>query len=101
VPSPNKTLFASVILAAITGAGSGWYASQYNQESVDHRLRPPIAVLNYVDALKGAPEDVDRIMVSLDAKASKLADAGFLVINGSAVVAYPDHMRVPAGSDDE
>ncbi|MES1933221.1 hypothetical protein T35B1_11457 [Salinisphaera shabanensis T35B1] len=101
MPSSNKTLFASVILAAITGAGSGWYVSQYNQESVDLRLRPPIAVLNYVDALKGEADQVDSIMLELDTKAAQLADAGFLVINGSAVVAYPEHMRVPVGGGDE
>lgn len=99
MPSPNTTLLASVIVAAVTGATSGWFASQHGQESVDHRLRPPIAVLNYADALNGAPDEVEQLMVNLDAKAEKLAAAGFLVINANAVVAYPPVMRVPTGGE--
>lgn len=57
--------------------------------------RPPVAVLNYEKLLEdlgagSTKEDVERILMTRDAAVKKLADAGYIVLDGNAVLAAND-----------
>lgn len=96
----------TVVLAAITGLlgglGGAWAFQQFaGKKEIYSSVHPPIAIIDYAQAARASNASVDDVMDDLDRDAARLKAAGFLVLNRSAVIAYPDSLQVewtPPGS---
>lgn len=98
----KSTLLLSVFVASLIGGLSGYAAAAYKTPDFDLRARPRIAVVSYADVLANKSADqVADAMSAVDAKAVRLSDAGFIVLNDNAVVASPADLAVPGDSDHE
>lgn len=98
-----KAVALSAVLGAVGGvAGSVYYlGNQLNDYENKLSLTPPTMVVDFAQLAmaypEGAsPEDVDALMVQTNNAVMKLKEAGYLVLDSSAVVVAPEDVYLPA-----
>ena len=77
-----------------------WFTEyRYQQVQSQLKTRPPIAVMNYETLLKGLDEnssqkDIEQVLAIRDKVVKRLADAGYVVLDGNTVVGTTDSVVV-------
>ncbi|WP_445366678.1 hypothetical protein ACH5Y9_15160 [Methylomonas sp. BW4-1] len=97
-----KSQWLSIILIASSlGCLSGWFAAlqQLQQPLARLNLVTPVFVLDRAELIQSIPpnasqDQMDKIVGDWQAQSKKLSDAGYLVIDSTAVVAAPDDVYV-------
>lgn len=85
-------LIGALLAGAIGGIGASQLAEGWIGTGADERSQPPLIILSVADALM-AGHDARQIR----ALAERLADGGFLVLDGQAVLAAPAELYLPLG----
>ncbi|PKD38248.1 hypothetical protein CWO84_23865 [Methylomonas sp. Kb3] len=92
---------STVLIAACLGGTSGWLASQQQLQQPIARLNmvTPVFVLDRAKLIQSIPpnasqEHMAKIVDDWQGQAKKLSDAGYLVIDSTAVVAAPEDVYV-------
>ena len=85
-------LIGALLTGALGGIGSSQLAQGWLGPGIDERSQPPLIILSVADALM-AGRDARQIR----ALAERLADGGFLVLDGQAVLAAPPELYLPLG----
>lgn len=92
---------STVLMVACLGGISGWFAAaqQLQQPLARLNLVTPVFVLDRAKLIQSIPpnatqEQMAKIVDDWQAQAKKLSDAGYLVIDSTAVVAAPDDVYV-------
>ena len=84
------------IAVASSYLGARWAAEDLRSELA---LRPPLVLFDMAGAVRGvAPDRLAAVVAREKARAERLADAGFLVLDAQAVIAAPPELyldRVP------
>ena len=81
-----------------------WFlGSQLAELRGQQDLSPPIAIIDFVAIQKSYPsdageEELERLMVRTNNNLFKLKEAGYLIIDASAVISAPDGLYVPPDS---
>jgi len=97
-----KSQWLSVVLIATSlGAVGGWFAAhqQLQQPIARLNLVTPVFVLDRAKLIQSIPpnasqEQMAKIVDDWQGQAKKLSDAGYLVIDSTAVVAAPEDVYV-------
>ena len=97
-----KSEWLSVVLIATSlGSVGGWFAAhqQLQQPIARLNLVTPVFVLDRAKLLQSIPpnasqEQMAKIVDDWQGQAKKLSDAGYLVIDSTAVVAAPEDVYV-------
>ena len=95
--------FSALLLMLIATAASAAYTHwRYRELAEDIDRRPPIAVVRLADFIQQMPPDPSKadmkaLYQRYGAIVDRLADAGYLVIDGQAVAGAPADLYVPAG----
>jgi len=97
-----KSQWLSVVLIAISlGAVGGWFAAHQQLQQLIARLNlvTPVFVLDRAQLIQSIPpnasqEQMAKIVDDWQGQAKKLSDAGYLVIDSTAVVAAPEDVYV-------
>ncbi|MEA3410362.1 MAG: hypothetical protein U9R74_02355 [Pseudomonadota bacterium] len=100
---PSAAVIALLLLAGIAiSLASGWGFSRMVERRLIERLElaPPLAVVDFATVLEGAPAGTSGVGMrdavrDLEARARRLGRAGYLVIDGQAVIAAPRDIYVP------
>jgi hypothetical protein len=86
-----------LVLAASGGSGylgARWAAGDLRAELT---LRPPVVLFDMAGAVRGvAPDRLAAVVAREKARAERLADAGFLVLDAQAVIAAPADLSIDA-----
>lgn len=99
-----KSQWLSVVLIATSlGTLGGWFAAhqQLQQSVVRLNLLTPVFVMDRARMIRLIPpnasqEQMTQIVNDWQARAKKLSDAGYLVIDSTAVVAAPGDLYIQA-----
>ncbi|OAI06846.1 hypothetical protein A1353_08470 [Methylomonas methanica] len=98
---PKSQWLSTVLVAACLGGVSGWLATQQQLQQPLARLNlvTPVFVLDRAKLIQSIPpnasqENMTKIVDDWQAQARKLSDAGYLVIDSTAVVAAPEDVYV-------
>ena len=91
----GNTVVLAAIVGLLGGLGGAWAFQQFAGDRDSYSsVHPPIAIIDYAQAAHASNASVDDVMDDLDRDAARLKAAGFLVLNRSAVIAYPDSLQV-------
>lgn len=92
---------STVLIAACLGGIGGWFAAhqQLQQPLARLNLVTPVFVLDRTKLIQSIPpnasqEQMAKIVDDWQSQAKKLSDAGYLVIDSTAVVTAPDDVYV-------
>lgn len=92
---------STVLIAACLGCLGGWLATQQQLQQPLERLNlvTPVVVLDRTKLIQSIPpnasqEQMAKIVDDWQVQAQKLSDAGYLVIDSTAVVAAPEDVYV-------
>jgi len=92
---------STVLIAACLGCLGGWLAAQQQLQQPLARLNlvTPVFVLDRAKLIQSIPpnasqEQMAKIVDDWQGQAKKLSDAGYLVIDSTAVVAAPEDVYV-------
>ena len=94
----RSSVIASTLAGAIAGAGAFYVVGHMDNQSE----RPPIVVVDFGQVVADLPKDgsaaetVNHRMLRVRGAVKKLADAGYLVLDGQAVLGAPESSYVPA-----
>jgi hypothetical protein len=98
---PKSQWLSTVLVAACLGGVSGWLAAQQQLQQPIARLNmvTPVFVLDRGKLIQSIPpnasqEHMAKIVDDWQGQAKKLSDAGYLVIDSTAVVAAPEDVYV-------
>ena len=84
------------IAVASSYLGARWAAEDLRSELA---LRPPVGLFDIAGAVRGvAPDRLAAVVAREKARAERLADAGFLVLDAQAVIAAPPDIYIDAAS---
>ena len=102
--SPNGISWssASLLMLVAVAASTVYTHWRYTQLAQDIDRRPPIAVVRLADFIEQMPpkptqDDIKALYQRYGGIVDRLADAGYLVIDGQAVAGAPIDLYVPAG----
>jgi hypothetical protein len=89
-----------LLIIASAGAsgylGAQWVAEELRSELT---LRPPVVLFDMAAAVRGvAPDRLAAVVAREKARAERLAEAGFLVLDAQAVIAAPADLHMDAAS---
>jgi len=92
---------SGVLIAASLGTVGGWFAAhqQLQQPIARLNLVTPVFILDRAKLIQSIPpnatqEQMAKIVDDWQGQAKKLSDAGYLVIDSTAVVAAPEDVYV-------
>ncbi|QPK61663.1 hypothetical protein IVG45_12310 [Methylomonas sp. LL1] len=92
---------STVLIAACLGGIGGWFAAyqQLQQPLARLNLVTPVFVLDRAKLIRSIPpnasqDQMTKIVDDWQSQAKKLSDAGYLVIDSTAVVTAPDDVYV-------
>lgn len=98
-----KELLLTLLVGAASGAAGGYYNAPrlFRAELLS---RPPVAVIDMATVITATPDQpgeavgakTGRVLLALRAKADKLAQAGYVVLDAQAVIQAPEDLYVPA-----
>jgi hypothetical protein len=98
---PKSQWLSTVLIATCLGGIGGWLAAQQQLEQPLARLNlvTPVFVLDRGKLIQSIPpnasqEQMTKIVDDWQGQAKKLSDAGYLVIDSTAVVAAPADVYV-------
>ena len=98
---PKSQWLSTVFIAACLGGIGGWLAAQQQLQQHIARLNmvTPVFVLDRAKLIQSIPpnasqEQMTKIVDDWQGQAKKLSDAGYLVIDSTAVVAAPEDVYV-------
>lgn len=96
---------STVLIAVCLGCIGGWLAAQQQLQQPLERLNlvTPVFVLDRAKLIQSIPptasqEQMAKIVDDWQAQAKKLSDAGYLVIDSTAVVAAPNDIYIQQAS---
>ena len=94
---------SGVLIAASLGIVGGWFAAhqQLQQPIARLNLVTPVFILDRAKLIQSIPpnatqEQMAKIVNDWQGQAKKLSDAGYLVIDSTAVVAAPSDLYIQA-----
>jgi hypothetical protein len=100
---PKSQWLSTVLVAACLGGIGGWLAAQQQLQQPLARLNlvTPVFVLDRAKLIQSIPpnasqEHMAKIVEDWQGQAKKLSDAGYLVIDSTAVVAAPSDLYIQA-----
>lgn len=94
----RSAAIAGAVAGAIAGAGAFYVAGHMDNQNE----RPAIVVVDFGQVVADLPKDgsaadtVNHRMLRVRGAVKKLADAGYLVLDGQAVLGAPESSYVPA-----
>ncbi len=94
-------VWAAVALSTATVVASGYLGARWAAEDLraELALRPPVVLFDMAAAVRGvAPDRLAAVVAREKARAERLADAGFLVLDAQAVIAAPADLHIEAAS---
>lgn len=98
-----KSILVAAVLGAIGGFGSSYYVMKTQIENIYARLEqtPPVVIVDFVKVASEYPEgasqeEVEKLMLKTNNAIVKLKEAGYLVIDGSAIVSAPNDVYLPS-----
>jgi len=98
---PKSQWLSTVFIAACLGGIGGWLAAQQQLQQPIARLNmvTPVFVLDRTKLIQSIPPDASqeqmaKIVDDWQGQVKKLSDAGYLVIDSTAVVAAPEDVYV-------
>jgi len=98
---PKSQWLSTVLISACLGGIGGWLAAQQQLQQPLARLNlvTPVFVLDRAKLIQSIPpnasqEHMTKIVEDWQGQAKKLSDAGYLVIDSTAVVAAPEDVYV-------
>jgi hypothetical protein len=98
---PKSQWLSTVFIAVCLGGIGGWLAAQQQLQQPIARLNmvTPVFVLDRAKLIQSIPpnasqEQMAKIVDDWQGQAKKLSDAGYLVIDSTAVVAAPEDVYV-------
>jgi len=94
-------VWAAIGLVLATAVVSGYLAARWAAEDLraELALRPPMVLFDMAGAVRGvAPDRLAAVVAREKARAKRLADAGFLVLDAQAVIAAPPDIYIDAAS---
>jgi len=98
---PKSQWLSTVVISACLGCAGGWLAAQQQLEQPLARLNlvTPVFVLDRGRLIQSIPpnasqEQMAKIVDDWQGQAKKLSEAGYLVIDSTAVVAAPEDVYV-------
>lgn len=100
---PKSQWLSTVFIAACLGGIGGWLAAQQQLQQPIARLNmvTPVFVLDRAKLIQSIPpnasqEQMAKIVDDWQGQAKKLSDAGYLVIDSTAVVTAPSDLYIQA-----
>ncbi|WAR43548.1 hypothetical protein [Methylomonas rapida] len=98
---PKSQWLSTIFIAACLGGIGGWLTAQQQLQEPLVRLNlvTPVFVLDRAKLIQSIPpnanqEQMAKIVDDWQSQAKKLSDAGYLVIDSTAVVAAPEDVYV-------
>ena len=94
-------VWAAIGLVLATAVVSGYLGARWAAEDQHAKLalRPPVVLFDMAGAVRGvAPDRLAAVVAREKARAERLADAGFLVLDAQAVIAAPPDLDIDAAS---
>ena len=94
-------VWAAVGLGLATAFASGYLGARWAAEELRSELAllPPVVLFDMSAAVRGvAPDRLAAVVAREKARAERLADAGFLVLDAQAVIAAPADLHIEAAS---
>lgn len=102
---PKSQWLSTVFIAVCLGSVGGWLAAQQQLQKPIARLNmvTPVFVLDRAKLIQSIPpnasqEQMAKIVDDWQGQAKKLSEAGYLVIDSTAVVSAPDDVYVEQAS---
>ena len=93
------SLWLAVLLVIASAGASGYLGAQWVAEELrsELTLRPPVVLFDMAGAVRGVvPDRLAAVVAREKARADRLADAGFLVLDAQAVIAAPPDLHIAA-----
>lgn len=97
-----KSIAISVIAGVVGGVGASGVVADWRQLSIDEHFQksPPVVVVDFAKISMQYPEaasseEVEKLMTKTNNAVVRLRDAGYMVLDASAVVAAPDDVYFP------
>ena len=94
-------VWAAIGLVLATAVVSGYLGARWAAEDLraELALRPPVVLFDMVGAVRGAAPDQLAVVVAREkAKAERLVEGGFLVLDAQAVIAAPPDLFIHSAS---
>ena len=94
-------VWAAVALGLVIAFASGYLGARWAAEELRSELilRPPVVLFDMAAAVRGvAPDRLAAVVAREKARAERLAEAGFLVLDAQAVIAAPPNLYIDAAS---
>ena len=94
-------VWAAIGLVLATAVVSGYNGARWAAEDLraELALRPPVVLFDMAAAVRGvAPDRLAAVVAREKARAKRLADAGFLVLDAQAMIAAPPDLYIDAAS---
>ena len=94
-------VWAAIGLVLATAVVSGYLGARWAAEDLraELALRPPMVLFDMAGAVRGvAPDRLAAVVAREKARAERLADAGFLVLDAQAVIAAPPDLYIDSAA---
>ena len=94
-------VWAAIGLVLATAVVSGYLGARWAAEDLraELALRPPVVLFDMAGAVRGVVPDQLAVVVAREkAKAERLVEGGFLVLDAQAVIAAPPELYIDAAS---
>jgi hypothetical protein len=94
-------VWTAVALGLATAFASGYLGARWTAEELraELALRPPVVLFDLAGAVRGvAPDRLAAVVARDKARAERIADAGFLVLDAQAVIAAPLELYIDDAS---
>lgn len=99
--------FKSILFAALLGAAGGFGGSYYfmvKETSALHdrlALTPPVVVVDFTKVASSYPSgadeaEIEELMIKTNNAIFKLKEAGYLIIDGAAILGAPEDIYLPS-----
>ncbi|MBS9424207.1 hypothetical protein [Photorhabdus caribbeanensis] len=97
-----KAIFIAAVLGIVGGFGSSYFVMKEQMVSIQNRLNqsPPVVVVDFAKVALSYPagasqEEIEKLMVKTNNAILKLKEAGYLVLDASAVIGAPSDVYLP------
>jgi hypothetical protein len=94
-------IWIAILLVLAASGGSGYLGARWAAEDLRTELilRPHVVLFDMAGAVRGVvPDRLAAVVAREKARADRLADAGFLVLDAQAVIAAPADLQIDVAS---